>query len=75
MKTQMTIATLVLALATTAVQAQTGRHRHRESYEAPYSYVVPTQVCQKMCPNDFAPCDPLYFKTADGRCAGIMPGR
>jgi hypothetical protein len=31
----------------------------------------PAMYCQKMCPRDFSPCDPIYFKTADGRCSGI----
>lgn len=77
MKTQLTIATLALALAATTLtaQAQAGRHHRQRQYEGPYTYVVPTQVCQKMCPQDFSPCDPIYFKVADGRCAGIMPGR
>lgn len=30
-----------------------------------------TGQCQKLCANDFSPCDPIYFKTEDGRCAGI----
>jgi hypothetical protein len=53
------------------VQAAEARRYYRQDYsEPPYSgrSVV---VCQKMCPQDFSPCDPLYFKTADGRCAGI----
>lgn len=29
------------------------------------------RVCRKMCANDFSPCDPIYFKTEDGRCDGI----
>jgi hypothetical protein len=31
----------------------------------------PARVCQKMCANDFSPCDPIYFKTEDGRCDGL----
>jgi hypothetical protein len=31
-----------------------------------------TGQCQKLCANDFSPCDPIYFKTEDGRCAGIF---
>ncbi|WP_036258944.1 hypothetical protein [Methylocapsa aurea] len=27
--------------------------------------------CEPLCPNDFSPCDPIYFKTEDGRCDGI----
>lgn len=73
------IATLLgLSLAATiplAAQAQAGRHQRQRYYEQPYTYVVPTQICQKMCAEDFSPCDPTYFKVADGRCAGIHPGR
>jgi hypothetical protein len=29
------------------------------------------RVCQKMCADDFSPCDPIYFKTEDGRCDGV----
>ena len=35
----------------------------------------PARVCKKMCANDFSPCDPIYFKTEDGRCDGIDVGR
>jgi hypothetical protein len=35
----------------------------------------PARVCRKMCANDFSPCDPIYFKTEDGRCDGIDVGR
>jgi hypothetical protein len=33
------------------------------------------RVCQKMCANDFSPCDPIYFKTEDGRCDGLDENR
>jgi hypothetical protein len=29
------------------------------------------RVCTKICPQDASPCDPIYFKIADGRCAAI----
>ena len=35
----------------------------------------PARVCQKLCANDFSPCDPIYFKTEDGRCDGLDIGR
>ncbi len=35
----------------------------------------PQRVCKKLCANDFSPCDPLYFKTEDGRCDGLDLGR
>ncbi len=28
----------------------------------------PERVCVKWCNQDMNPCDPPYFKTADGRC-------
>jgi uncharacterized caspase-like protein len=28
--------------------------------------------CTRMCPADSSPCDPLYFKIADGRCSGAI---
>jgi hypothetical protein len=31
----------------------------------------PARVCQKLCANDYSPCDPIYFKTEDGRCDGL----
>jgi len=33
------------------------------------------RICKKMCANDFSPCDPIYFKTEDGRCDGLDFGR
>jgi hypothetical protein len=33
---------------------------------------VPNSSCRPLCPNDFSPCDPIYFKTEDGRCDGVM---
>ncbi len=29
------------------------------------------RTCRKMCASDFSPCDPIYFKTEDGRCDGL----
>jgi hypothetical protein len=26
------------------------------------------RVCQRWCETDYVPCDPPYFKIADGRC-------
>src|SRR4051812_36110922 len=40
---------------------------------APPPYGAPGQFepafCQRWCPADSSPCDPPYFKTADGRCS------
>jgi uncharacterized caspase-like protein len=30
---------------------------------------APQKSCPKWCPNDNSPCDPTYFKIADGRCS------
>jgi Caspase domain len=30
---------------------------------------APQKSCPKWCPNDYSPCDPTYFKIADGRCS------
>ena len=31
-------------------------------------------ACIRLCPEDDNPCDPVYFKTADGRCNGYLRG-
>ncbi|MGE7413787.1 hypothetical protein [Methylobacterium tarhaniae] len=33
------------------------------------------QVCQRWCETDYVPCDPPYFKIADGRCRTFGGGR
>jgi hypothetical protein len=35
----------------------------------PYSDALPTSACAASCPSDLSPCDPHYFKMADGRCS------
>lgn len=37
--------------------------------------LVPARACRKMCAADLSPCDPVYFKTEDGRCDGVGPFR
>ncbi|PNG26178.1 hypothetical protein [Methylocella silvestris] len=32
---------------------------------------APARTCVKMCAADYSPCDPIYFKTEDGRCDGV----
>jgi hypothetical protein len=34
----------------------------------PLSTGAGSEMCQKACPQDYSPCDPLYFKQADRRC-------
>lgn len=31
-------------------------------------YADPRPVCVKICPEDYAPCDPDYLKQVDHRC-------
>lgn len=58
-------------------------HHLRHNYLAPpppaaearYATVPPPPVamasaCVPMCVTDYIPCDPVYFKLADGRCDG-----
>ncbi|MFC0282233.1 hypothetical protein ACFFJB_01110 [Camelimonas abortus] len=30
------------------------------------------RICERLCPQDNLPCDPINFKIADGRCNGRM---
>jgi hypothetical protein len=66
----LTFSAALIGLIGAAAEARVRRQHQNDDPEPMYSgrNVV---VCQKMCPQDFSPCDPLYFKTADGRCAGI----
>jgi hypothetical protein len=56
--------------------AQAGSARQNRHY--PYEYAPPVHradsgvICQKMCPQDLSPCDPVNFKMADARCAGVL---
>ncbi len=36
--------------------------------QSPYSEAPPGSACIPMCHYDTSPCDPQYFKMADGRC-------
>jgi len=55
--------------------AEAADRRSRRPQPAETLVVAPVQFCEKMCPEDFAPCDPIYFKTADSRCAQVGVGR
>ena len=54
---------------------------YRGVYPNPYyegrssSFGDPAPFCQKLCTQDFAPCDPPEFKRADGRCTNPGNGR
>jgi hypothetical protein len=59
----------------TAAAEAAARRSHAPQYEETAPLVVPVELCEKMCPQDFSPCDPINFKIADARCAQIGPGR
>ncbi|MBY6243211.1 hypothetical protein [Methylosinus sp. Sm6] len=63
------------ALVGTVAAEAAGRRSHRPQYEDVAPIVVPVDLCEKMCPQDVSPCDPIHFKIADARCAQIGPGR
>ena len=50
------------------------RDSYRGVYPNPYyrggrrAFGDPAPYCQKLCLQDFAPCDPPEYKRADGRC-------
>jgi hypothetical protein len=73
----------VLSLSPVFAQAASYHHRyHRHHYThnavPPYGYnaIAPQYgagsrtACIPWCQSDFSPCDPVYFKQADGRCEG-----
>jgi hypothetical protein len=64
--------TLAFSVSVSAAMAQTRLHRYSDEYDprirAPYSEGV--IYCVPQCREDLNPCDPLYFKRADGRCSG-----
>jgi hypothetical protein len=70
----LTAAALVAALP---AAAQSHRSRqHAPTYEEGRSvYVAPQSACVPLCSRDTSPCDPPYFKAADGRCDYPMIGR
>ena len=59
-------------------QSQVGYHTHdgRQLYQGrdvggyvdAYNWPDPWGGCIRMCNSDNLPCDPIYFKIADGRC-------
>ncbi|GGC46946.1 hypothetical protein [Chelatococcus reniformis] len=59
---------LALAAAPAAVAAPQQVMRYQPARSG-YAYAPPPRaVCQRICPKDMAPCDPINFKIADGRC-------
>jgi hypothetical protein len=74
------LAPILAAAALTAAQpafAQAHRPRHQvQPYEEGRSvYAPPQSACIPLCARDTSPCDPPYFKAADGRCDYPMIGR
>jgi hypothetical protein len=71
------IAIFGLALMTGAAcvaEAQAARpyhYRHHADYFMSEGRSIYAPVCAPLCARDLTPCDPTYFKLADGRCAGI----
>lgn len=73
------LAALALAVVVAVpALASAGPRRDRRAVEyvdePPPAYFSSRQGagrCAPMCDRDFSPCDPVYFKIADGRCAGI----
>jgi len=65
----------LLAIAAFAGGAEARHHYRHSAHVGPRAaeqrVVVGDRVCTKICPQDYSPCDPIYFKTADGRCAAI----
>ncbi|BBU61252.1 hypothetical protein MSC49_11870 [Methylosinus sp. C49] len=69
-------ASIVFALAFSGALCAAAAERRSPPLRRTETVVVlPVQYCEKMCPQDFAPCDPPYFKTADARCAQVGAGR
>jgi hypothetical protein len=73
----LTAAALMAALVALPAAAQSHRSRqHAPSYDEGRSvYAPPQSACVPLCSRDTSPCDPPYFKAADGRCDYPMIGR
>ena len=76
MKTVPALLTAAALVASLPAAAQTHRPRHDAPYpEGRSAYAPPAEVCIPLCARDTSPCDPPYFKAADGRCDYPMIGR
>ena len=65
-------------LAATAAFAQPVPYRGvypNPYYEGRSAFGDPAPYCQKLCTQDFAPCDPPEYKRADARCTNPGTGR
>jgi hypothetical protein len=77
MKTASLLRVAIAALACATALASTAQPRSNynryNQYAPPPAYPYSAgMVCQKMCPQDLSPCDPISFKVADARCASIL---
>lgn len=71
----LTAAALVTALPAAAQSPHRSR-QHAPTYEEGRSvYAPPQSACIPLCSRDTSPCDPPYFKAADGRCDYPLIGR
>ena len=72
------LAGLVLGIVDSA-QAHADTYGRRSAHARSPSYSEPyapnDDVCRPWCDLDRSPCDPPYFKVADGRCSNPMPRR
>jgi len=68
----LTIGILALSGSIPAATAQTRLYHYGDQYDTRYRspYSEDGYYCVPQCRADFSPCDPLYFKRADGRCSG-----
>jgi hypothetical protein len=66
---------LVASVAASAAAAERRSRRLPPQDGEAYAVAVPVEFCEKMCPQDFSPCDPINFKIADARCAQVGQGR
>ena len=69
-------AAAALAMAgSPASQARELRSRPAPGSERELQPASAGPACVPTCADDASPCDPVYFKRADGRCAGYHRGR
>jgi hypothetical protein len=65
----------LLAALPAAAQSQHRTRHYAPPDEGRSVYAPPRSVCIPLCSRDTSPCDPPYFKAADGRCDYPMIGR
>ena len=65
----------LVAAFPSAAQSHRPRHLPQPQDEGRSVYAPPQSACIPLCSRDTSPCDPPYFKAADGRCDYPMIGR